>query len=280
MPVLEEVRGVLSLFEDYVHYAATFHPEAALATPQGGAGAAPQGEAEVEQQVESAAENDINGIVEGLKQPMSRVGCACLDFLVDVFEGTHDAALKALATTVGCASGIQWSNVAGDIGTALYELVRLLGLHKQVVGLDGEAPPPPGTRQLRRYASEEGKDTSRREQIARERQDVWNRAQQMRRKFANVAVSRYASHTDLQRFFETKCAAAYNFVGKPGEAPVLAPNLTSLAWAHRVYAFRNPGLCHAMFSQCVSAMLAPLFWLCFLPRLGHAGPSPLARRRQ
>jgi hypothetical protein len=226
LPVLEEVRRVLGWFEDYHSYSKTFRPEGALATTQG----PDVGENEKSQGDESGPVLvDENEVIEGLKQGMSKVGTACLDFLYDTFAGQHDSALRTLATSAGCGSGIQWSTAtSGDFGTALHELVRLLGLHKQAVGLDAEAPPMPGTRQLRRYASEEDKDAGRAEQIARERQEVWRHAQQLRRKFVNVAVCRYLTAADLQRFFEMKCGAVYSYVGKPAEAPALAPRFRSV----------------------------------------------------
>jgi hypothetical protein len=215
LPVLDEVCRVLGWFEDYRNYAKSFRPEAALATAQG---ADAEGKNETSQGDGSGLALDTNEVIEGLTQGMSKVGPACLDFLYNTFAGAHDSTLKALAAAMGYGrSSIQWSAAASsEFGTALSEAIHLLSLHKQAVGLDAEAPPLLGPLAV---APPHIRGGQGRQPCGAVRTGA---------SLANLAACRYPTAVDLQRFCETKCGAAYSFVGKPAEAPALAPRFRSV----------------------------------------------------
>lgn len=238
--VVDELERLFKNFRDYESYASCFRRTRTLAATQGqakGKGehqdqkAVPQGQDEEEKAAAPKLALDTDEIIETMKRTLSKVGTACLDFLYDVFAGVHDGALKALATSAGGASAIKFADSGtSDFGTCLHELVRLIGSHKQVVSVDTEAPPPPASRALRRWASEECQEAGRSAELSRERENVWKQVQQIRRKVANVAVCAFSSEDELQRFFQ-KCGSAASFVGKPAEAtcrqcePVAQPRL-------------------------------------------------------
>lgn len=259
--VVEELAGVLANFRNYDCYASRF--QRSLAPAQGqqqSASALAESQGKEEDGAPAPAPKlqqlATDQVIEEMRRDLSKVGTACLDLLYDTFAGVHDGALKSMTTTAGGASLISFAKSgSSDFGTGLHELVRLMGMHKQVVSLDGEAAPPPATRQLHRWASEEGAAGAvPSAEIAKERDTVWKQVQQVRRKVANLGVCDFSNQEDLQRFFG-KCGSVASFVGKPAEATRPVTTQTHC-----------PCLGHVW-----SSMVLPCPTVCFvLPCLGFA----------
>ena len=89
--------------------------------------------------------------------------------------------------------------------------------HRHIIVADLEpGVPPPSTRTLKRYASEEANDgPGRAEQIASERNDVWHDAQARRRQRAGVGLWTRPCLETLHTLFE-KAGPVTNFVGEQG----------------------------------------------------------------
>ena len=216
---------------------------------------------------------------------MSKVGRSCMHFLLDTFGGSHDGTIRALATAAGSATQILWASAthSSDFSKSLPDIVRLLGMHKQVVGMEANAPPELGARQLRRWGleAELDRDPGRKEQITKERRGGRHRARDMRRKEVRdrrgcqkAIAPRMTSGASSSR---TPAKAAYTFARKAKEAPVRAalpllrvrffpcvfampaPSraLATLCPCHTC-ALRGRALCHALATPFANAMLLPL----------------------
>ena len=89
--------------------------------------------------------------------------------------------------------------------------------HRHVIRAEVEpGAPPPSTRILKRYASDEAKEgAGRAEQIASERSDVWCNAQLRRRQWAGVGLWTRPCLETLYNLFERAGPVAH-FIGRQG----------------------------------------------------------------
>ena len=157
-----------------------------------------------------------------LRKTLCKAGQTILDFLFDVFEGSHDKDLNSLCKAhTGAIGLLRWDALEGEAGKAWREVSRALTVHQQTVSLDvGAAPPPASGRALQRAMSactDDGVEDTREKEIALERQETWKQAQQTRRRHARCSVCKFQKVEDLQRWFEQQ-RTAYEHSGKQNEA--------------------------------------------------------------
>jgi hypothetical protein len=109
-------------------------------------------------------------------------GVAAIDFFYDLFGGMYDGALRDAIKVEPALSKINWQEVANFDG--FKELARQLHIHKVVVNadVDGDGPPAPTSRTLKRYGSDKAPDHW-----------VWWQAQQTRRKIITVPICRFST---------------------------------------------------------------------------------------
>ena len=162
-----------------------------------------------------------NGIV-------TKLGQLCCDFMFDLHFNKYDVQIREALHDTGKAT------VWGSIEIAPWQDIhRLLNMQRSVVtaGTDGQAPPAASCRQLRRYASDEGRgdddaggDSSGaggsdgvRADLLRERADAWRQATMSRRKCVTIGVAKAQSESTLQAQFQSS-GAIYHAQGRAGSA--------------------------------------------------------------
>ncbi len=208
--VLKEMSGVLDKFADYETYEKSFPTAATTGGADGSALAATQGD---QQGDRDAGDDPVTKAISGL----SKAPAAMLQFLFDVFAGTYDSCLKDLIGKRKSIAALSFVDATDDFGQALREATRLLAMHKQVIGIDSNAPPCAAPRTLKRYNSLADGDEDRHNELRKEREDAWKQAQASRKKFVIFGMCRYTRHQDIQTFYE-KQASVYTHNGKVGES--------------------------------------------------------------
>jgi hypothetical protein len=152
--------------------------------------------------------------VEDLKAGIGKAGMAAIDFFYDLYAGAYDNALRDAMKAEPIISKIKWNEVGQMDG--FKEMLRQLLIHKATVKVtgDGDAPPPTASRALTRHGSDDTQN--RKEEINRERTEVWQQARVIRRKLITVAVCRFTNKMMLDQLVAKLPVS--RFSGKPAEA--------------------------------------------------------------
>ena len=196
----QSVLELLSVFSDYGKYEAELAPT----------GVEAESGCDAQEPESGDAEDQLSRLK---KKYASMTHARIMEFCYDLMSGVLDEPIKQTLAAKKNIDACKWLEVKEL--PALREIYRLLNQHRHVV-TPKESMPAPGTKTLKRYDSESGRDEQRAQELRKERADAWRQAQNARKKLVHVAWAKISKAQDLQKAYE-KTPAFSNFVGKPGE---------------------------------------------------------------
>jgi hypothetical protein len=138
--------------------------------------------------VDGACESPLASLCKGL----SKAGHFAGELLLDLYGGEFDVTLKTLAgeTLIQSILGLGTSDTLGALGPKLREFMRLASPVLKLAVSDSSGAPALSMRCLARIGSEPGgvSPEEKKEDIMRERQQLWVKAQNQRKRFCRYVV--------------------------------------------------------------------------------------------
>ena len=169
---------------------------------------------------------DDDKFVQAKNKFSNKTAQSLLDFLFEVFEGSHDEELKTWLKNDKCGAIalMSYTTFEGKLKKTYKDLTSQLGLHKSLIttNIDGAAPGQTSRSLKRALSTDENQEgqcvDAREKELLQERDETWRKIQLMRRKYVNYTVNKSTTGDDIQKWMETRHPSVFKFTGEAGKS--------------------------------------------------------------